>query len=78
MPKAPVTLSIVDACGDLSLTQKICFENYRQANPNLISHFTFTKAPEPRTTREDSRRSNRLIVSISISCLPDTIFSRPD
>jgi putative spermidine/putrescine transport system substrate-binding protein len=46
MPKSPVTISVVDACGDLALTQKI-FENYRQANPNLVSRFTFTKAPEP-------------------------------
>ena len=46
MPKSPLTISVVDASGDLALTQKI-FENYRQANPNLVSRFTFTKAPEP-------------------------------
>jgi len=45
MPKSPVTISIVDASGDLALTQKI-FENYRQANPGIVSRFTFTKAPE--------------------------------
>ena len=46
MPTSPVTISVVDACGDLALTQKI-FENYRLANPNLVSRFTFSKAPEP-------------------------------
>lgn len=46
LPKSPVTISIVDASGDLALTQRI-FENYRQANPGVVSRFTFTKAPEP-------------------------------
>jgi putative spermidine/putrescine transport system substrate-binding protein len=46
LPKSPVTLSIVDVAGNLALTQK-AIENYRKANPNLVSRITFTKAPAP-------------------------------
>ena len=46
MPTSPVTISAIDAAGDLALTQKI-FDNYQRANPNLVSRFVFTKAPEP-------------------------------
>ncbi len=46
LPKSPVTLSIVDVAGNLALTQK-AIENYRKANPKLVSRITFTKAPAP-------------------------------
>ena len=46
LPKAPLAFNVVDAAGDLALTQRI-FENYRKAKPNLVSRFTFTKAPQP-------------------------------
>ncbi|GGH20730.1 ABC transporter substrate-binding protein [Alsobacter metallidurans] len=46
MPKDPVTLNIVDVAGNLALTQK-AFEAYRKAKPNVVSKFTFTKAPAP-------------------------------
>src|SRR3954451_19326761 len=46
LPKSPVSLSIVDVAGNLALTQK-AIENYRKANPNLVSRIAFTKAPAP-------------------------------
>jgi putative spermidine/putrescine transport system substrate-binding protein len=46
LPNAPVALNIIDVAGNLALTQK-AFEAYRAAKPNLVSKFTFTKAPAP-------------------------------
>jgi putative spermidine/putrescine transport system substrate-binding protein len=45
-PRAPLTLSIVDAAGNLALTQP-AFDNYRKAHPDLVSRIAFTKAPSP-------------------------------
>ncbi len=46
LPKEAVAINIVDVAGNLALTQK-AFEAYRKAKPNLVSRFTFTKAPAP-------------------------------
>ena len=46
LPKAAVTLNIMDVGGALALVQKP-LENYRAAKPNLVSRMTFTKAPAP-------------------------------
>jgi len=46
LPKAPVTINIVDVAGNLALTQP-AFQNYAKAKPNLVSKFNFTKAPAP-------------------------------
>jgi putative spermidine/putrescine transport system substrate-binding protein len=46
LPKSPMTVNVVDAAGDLALTQKI-FENYAKTKPTLVSKFNFTKAPLP-------------------------------
>ena len=46
MPKSPVTINLVDVGGALALVQKP-IENFRTANPNLVSRITFTKAPAP-------------------------------
>ncbi|MDB5616498.1 MAG: extracellular solute-binding protein [Tardiphaga sp.] len=46
LPKAPVTLNIIDVGGALALVQKP-LENYRAAKPNLVSKMSFTKAPAP-------------------------------
>lgn len=46
LPKAPVTLNIVDGAGDLALTQKI-IENYAKAKPHLVARVNFSKAPQP-------------------------------
>ncbi len=46
LPKAPVTLNIIDVGGALALVQKP-LENYRAAKPQLVSKITFNKAPAP-------------------------------
>ena len=46
LPSSPVELNIVDAAGNLALTQPI-FDNYVAANPKLVSHITFNQAPAP-------------------------------
>lgn len=46
LPKAPVTLNVIDVGGALALVQKP-LENYRAAKPNLVSKMSFTKAPAP-------------------------------
>ena len=45
-PQTPLTLSIVDAAGNLALTQP-AFDNYRKAHPDLVARMAFTKAPSP-------------------------------
>ncbi len=45
-PKSPLAITVVDVAGNLALTQK-AFENYRQAKPEMVSKFTFSKAPAP-------------------------------
>jgi putative spermidine/putrescine transport system substrate-binding protein len=45
-PKSPLSLNIIDAAGNLALTQP-AFDNYRKNNPDLVSKMTFTKAPSP-------------------------------
>jgi putative spermidine/putrescine transport system substrate-binding protein len=46
VPKAPVTLNIVDAAGTLTLVQE-AIELYRTKNPTVVEKVTFTKAPAP-------------------------------
>src|SRR5438270_4642204 len=46
LPKSPGTLNVVDAAGNLELTQE-AIESYRAKNPKLVSRVTFTKAPAP-------------------------------
>jgi putative spermidine/putrescine transport system substrate-binding protein len=46
LPKAPVTLNVVDVAGNLALSQK-AIDAYRRARPNLVSKISFTKAPAP-------------------------------
>src|SRR3546814_3995942 len=45
-PESPLALNIIDAAGNLALTQP-AFENYEAANPDLVSRIAFTKAPSP-------------------------------
>lgn len=42
----PVTLNIVDAAGNLQLTQK-AFEAFKAKYPNLVSNITYTNSPAP-------------------------------
>jgi putative spermidine/putrescine transport system substrate-binding protein len=46
LPKTPVSINVVDGAGDLALTQRV-FDNYRMLKPQLVSKFTFSKAPQP-------------------------------
>ncbi|HEX6118505.1 MAG TPA: extracellular solute-binding protein [Dongiaceae bacterium] len=46
MPSSPVTLNVVDVAGNLALTQR-AIEAYAAAKPDVVSRFTFTKAPAP-------------------------------
>ena len=46
LPKSPVVVNVIDAAGNLALTQG-AFEAYQAQNPKLVSKFTFTKAPAP-------------------------------
>jgi putative spermidine/putrescine transport system substrate-binding protein len=46
MPKSPVVINVVDVGGALALLQD-AIEAYKTKNPNLVSRFTFTKAPAP-------------------------------
>jgi len=46
LPNKPVTLNIIDVAGNLQLT-KPSIENYRKANPNLVSQIHYNQAPAP-------------------------------
>jgi putative spermidine/putrescine transport system substrate-binding protein len=46
LPSAPVTISVIDVGGALALMQP-AFEDYRAANPRLVSRIAFVKAPAP-------------------------------
>src|SRR5215216_1021519 len=46
MPKSPVVINVIDAAGNLALTQG-AFDAYQAQNPKFVSKFTFTKAPAP-------------------------------
>ncbi len=46
LPKAPVSISVMDVGGALALLQP-AFEAYKAANPKLVSRITFVKAPAP-------------------------------
>ncbi len=46
MPKSAQVITVVDAAGNLALTQK-AIENYRKDHPDVVSRFVFTKAPSP-------------------------------
>src|SRR2546421_5964860 len=45
-PKAPLVVNVVDVGGALALLQD-AIESYKTKNPNVVSRFTFTKAPAP-------------------------------
>lgn len=46
LPKSAQVITIVDAAGNLALTQE-AIETYRKAKPGVVSRFVFTKAPSP-------------------------------
>jgi len=46
LPKSPVVINVIDVAGQLALMQK-AIEAFGKAHPELVSRFTFTKAPAP-------------------------------
>ena len=46
LPSEPVTLNVIDVGGALQLVQA-ALEEYRKANPKLVSRITYTQAPAP-------------------------------
>lgn len=46
LPTSPVVISVMDVGGALALMQK-AFDDYRAANPRLVSRIAFVKAPAP-------------------------------
>jgi putative spermidine/putrescine transport system substrate-binding protein len=73
LPSSPVSLNIVDAAGNLALTQP-ALEAYRKANPKLVSKITYTKAPAPELpgkikAQQDAKRIDIDAVLIGIDVL---------
>ena len=46
LPASPVSINIIDVGGALALMQQ-AFDDYRSANPKLVSRITYVKAPAP-------------------------------
>ncbi|HWK43090.1 MAG TPA: extracellular solute-binding protein [Stellaceae bacterium] len=46
VPKSPFTITVYDVAGALALMQS-GFDDYRAANPSLVSRFVYSKAPAP-------------------------------
>lgn len=46
LPSAPVAINLIDVGGALALMQR-AFDDYKAANPKLISRLTYVKAPAP-------------------------------
>lgn len=65
LPKAPITINVLDVAGNLALTQK-AFDDYRQAHPQLVSRFVFTKATAPEVPAKVMAQQNANRVDIDI------------
>ncbi|MFC7554401.1 extracellular solute-binding protein [Pseudoroseomonas wenyumeiae] len=72
-PRSPLALNIIDAAGNLALTQK-AFENYRRAKPRMVSRMVFTKAPAPEVpgkikAQQEARRLDIDLVIVGTDAL---------
>ena len=67
LPTSPVALNVIDAAGNLALTQSI-FDDYAKAKPNMVSGFTFNKAPSPELPGKikAQQRANRVDIDLVI------------
>ena len=67
LPSSPVALNVIDAAGNLALTQPI-FDNFAKAHPELVSRFTFNKAPSPELPGKirAQQRANRIDIDMVI------------
>ncbi|WP_136684213.1 extracellular solute-binding protein [Falsirhodobacter xinxiangensis] len=64
---SPVALNVIDAAGNLALTQPI-FDNFAAAHPDVVSRFTFNKAPAPELPGKvrAQQRANRVDIDLVI------------
>ncbi|MFT8242886.1 extracellular solute-binding protein [Roseomonas sp. BN140053] len=72
-PRSPLTLNIIDAAGNLALTQR-AFDNYRRTKPEMVSRMVFTKAPSPEVpgkikAQQDARRVDIDMVIVGTDAL---------
>ncbi len=67
LPGKPVALNVIDAAGNLALTQPI-FDNFIKDHPELVSRFTFNKAPSPELPGKikAQQRANRIDIDMVI------------
>lgn len=67
LPSSPVALNVIDAAGNLALTQPI-FDNFASKHGNLVSRFTFNKAPSPELPGKirAQQRANRVDIDMVI------------
>ncbi|MFT4151710.1 MAG: extracellular solute-binding protein, partial [Paracoccaceae bacterium] len=67
LPSSPVALNVIDAAGNLALTQPI-FDNFAKAHPEWVSRFTFNKAPSPELPGKikAQQRANRIDIDMVI------------
>ncbi len=68
LPSAPVALNVIDVAGNLALTQPI-FDNFAKAHPELVSSFTFNKAPAPELPGKirAQQRANRVDIDLVLT-----------
>ena len=52
LPTSPLALNVIDAAGNLALTQSI-FDNYREGQAELVSQLHLQQSPFARTARQD-------------------------
>lgn len=67
LPSSPVALNVIDAAGNLALTQPI-FDNFASEQKALVSRFTFNKAPSPELPGKikAQQRANRIDIDMVI------------
>jgi putative spermidine/putrescine transport system substrate-binding protein len=65
LPSSPVTITVMDVGGALALMQK-AFEEYRSANPKLLSRLVFVKAPAPELAAKLKAQQNGGRVDIDL------------
>jgi putative spermidine/putrescine transport system substrate-binding protein len=65
LPAAPVALNVIDVGGVLALTQK-AFDKYRATHPNVVSKFSFTKAPAPELAGKIKAQQNAKRLDIDL------------
>jgi putative spermidine/putrescine transport system substrate-binding protein len=65
LPNNPVMLNIIDVAGNLQLTKQ-SIENYRKANPKLVSQIHYNQAPAPELPSKIKAQQNAGRVDIDL------------